>query len=35
MKPAKRPVAGCFLHTFLLENEAQTSGKKYRAVTFY
>ena len=24
-----------FLHTFLLENEAQTSGKKYRAVTFY
>ena len=35
MKPAKRPVAGCFLHTFLLENEAQTSGKQYRAVTFY
>ena len=35
MKPAKRPVVGCFLHTFLLENEAQTSGKKYRAVTFY
>ena len=24
-----------FLHTFSLENEAQTSGKKYRAVTFY
>ena len=24
-----------FLHTFLLENEAQTCGKKYRAVTFY
>ena len=35
MKPAKRPVAGSFLHTFLLENEVQTSGKKYRAVTFY
>ena len=28
MKSAKRPVAACFLHTFLLENEAQTSGKK-------
>ena len=27
MKPVKRPVAACFLHTFLLENEAQTSGK--------
>ena len=35
MKPAKRPVATCFLHTFLLKNEAQTSRKKYRAVTFY
>ena len=30
MKSAKRPVAACFLHTFLLENEAQTRGKKYR-----
>ena len=24
-----------FLHTFQLENEVQTSVKKYRAVTFY
>ena len=24
-----------FLHTFSLENKAQTSEKKYRAVTFY
>ena len=35
MKPAKCPIAACFLHTFLLENEVQTSGKKYRAVTSY
>ena len=34
MKPAKRPVAGCFLHTFLLENEAQTSGKKIQGCDF-
>ena len=34
MKSAKRPVAACFLHMFLLENEAQTRGKKYRAVIF-
>ena len=30
MKSAKRPVAVCFLHTFLLKNDAQTRGKKYR-----
>ena len=35
MKPAKCPIAACFLHMFLLEIEAQTGGKKYRAVTFY
>ena len=28
MKSAKCPVAACFLHTFLLENKAQTSGKE-------
>ena len=27
MKSAKHPVAACFLHTFLLENKVQTSGK--------
>ena len=29
------PVAACFLHTFLLENEVQTRGKRYRAVIFW
>ena len=28
-KTAKRPVAACFLHTFLLKNKAQTREKNY------
>ena len=34
MKSVKRPVAACFLHTFLLENEAQTSGNKIQGSDF-
>ena len=32
---AAQKAAQSFLHTFLLENEVQTSEKKYRAVVFF